>query len=40
MTYGCIRFVGSYPFLSYSLDKLVRNLDDDDLIILKKEFPE
>ena len=38
--YGCIRFIDSYRFLSESLDKLVKNLDVDDFIILKKEFPD
>ena len=36
---GCIRFIDSYRFLSESLDKLVKNLDEDDCKILKKEFP-
>ena len=36
--YGCIRFIDSYRFLSESLDKLVKNLDDDDFKILKKNF--
>ena len=40
ITYGCIRFVNSYRFLSESLDKLVRNLDEHDFEILKKEFPD
>ena len=34
--YGCIRFIDSYRFLSVSLDKLVKNLDEDDFKILKK----
>ena len=38
--YGCIRFIDSYRFLSESLDKLVKILDEDDLKILKKEFPD
>ena len=38
--YGCIRFIDSYRFLSGSLDKLVKNLDDDDFKFLKKEFPD
>ena len=38
--YGCIRFIDSYRFLSESLDKLVKNLDLDDFIFLKKEFPD
>ena len=36
--YGCIRFIDSYSFLSSSLDKLVKNLDEDGFEILKKEF--
>ena len=40
MTYGCIRFIDSYCFLSESLDKLVKNLDEDDFKILRKEFPD
>ena len=39
VTYGCIRFIDSYRFLSYSLDKIVKKLDEDDFEILKKEFP-
>ena len=38
--YGCITFIDSYRFLSESLDKLVKNLDQDDFKILKKEFPD
>ena len=38
--YGCIRFIGSYNFLSESLDKLVKNLDEDDFKNLEKEFPD
>ena len=38
--YGCIRFIDSYHFLSDSLHKLVKNLDEDGFKILKKEFPE
>ena len=38
--YGCIRFIDSYHFLSESLDKLVKKLDEDDFKILKKEFPD
>ena len=38
--YGCIRLIDSYRFLSESLDKLVKNLDEDDFKILKKEFPD
>ena len=36
--YGCIRFIDSYRILSESLDKFVKNLDEDDFKILKKEF--
>ena len=38
--YGCIRFIDSYRFLSESLDKLVKHLDEGDFKILKKEFPD
>ena len=38
--YGCTRFFDSYRFLSESLDKLVKNLDEDDFKNLKKEFPD
>ena len=38
--YGCIRFIDSYRFLSEILDTLVKNLDDIDFKILKKEFPD
>ena len=38
--YGCIRFIDIYRFLSKSSDKLVKNLDEDDFKILKKEFPD
>ena len=38
--YGCIRFIDRYRFLSESLDKLVKNLDEEDFKILKKEFPD
>ena len=38
--YGCIRIIDSSRFLSESLDKLVKNLDEDDFKILKKEFPD
>ena len=40
VTYGCIRFVDSYRLLSSGLDSLVKNLDEDDFKILKKEFPD
>ena len=38
--YGCMRFVDSYRFLSSSLDSSVKNLDNDDFINLKREFPD
>ena len=38
--YGCIRFIDTYRFLSESLDKLVKSLDEDVFKILKKEFPD
>ena len=38
--YGCIRSFDSYRFLSESLDKLVKKLDEDDVKILKKELPD
>ena len=38
--YGCIRFIDSYRFLSESLDKLVKKLDEDDFKNLRKEFPD
>ena len=38
--YGCIRFTDSYRVLSESLDKLVKNLGEDEFKILKKEFPD
>ena len=38
VTYGCIKFIDSYRFLSSSLDSLVKNLDNDVFIILKKKF--
>ena len=38
--YGCIRFIGSYRFLSENLDKLVKNLDEDEFKILTKESPD
>ena len=40
VTYGCIRFIDSYRFLSSALDSLVKNLDEDDFKILKIEFPD
>ena len=35
VTYGCIRFFGSYRFLSNSLDELVKTLVDNSLKTLK-----
>ena len=40
VTYGCIRFIDSYRFLSSGLDSLVKNLDEDIFEILKKKFPD
>ena len=40
VNHGCVRFIDSYRFLSESLDKLVKNLDEDGFKILKKEFPD
>ena len=40
MKYGCSTFIDSYKFLSSSLDKLVENLDEDDFLILRKDFPD
>ena len=40
VNYGCISFIDSYRFLSESLDKLVRNLDEDVFKNLKKEIPD
>ena len=40
VTYGCNRLFDSYRFLSSSLDKLVKNLSDDDFVMSKKEFPD
>ena len=40
VTYGCIRFIDSYRFMSIGLDSLVKNLVGDDFKILKKEFPD
>ena len=36
VTYGCIRFIDSYRFLSMSLDGLVKILNEDDFKIVKK----
>ena len=38
MRYGCIRFFDSFRFLSFSLVGLFKKLDNDDFLILKKEF--
>ena len=35
VTYGCIRFIDSYPFLSMSLDSLVRTIVDNSNKTLK-----
>ena len=40
MTYGCISFIDSYRFLTDSLDKLVKKLNQDDFVVLKKDFPD
>ena len=40
VTYGCIRFIDIYRFLSMSLDGLVKSLNEDDFKILKEEFPD
>ena len=40
VTYGCIKFIDSYRFLSSDLESLVKNLDEADFTILKKEFPD
>ena len=40
VTYGCIKFIDSYRFLSSGLDKLVKTLDSDDFVILKKQYPD
>ena len=36
VTFVCIRFIDSFRFLSDSLDKLVKNLDENGFKILKK----
>ena len=38
--YVCIRLIDSYRFLSEKLEKLVKNLDEYEFKILKKEFPD
>ena len=40
VTYGCLRFIDSFRFLSSGLDSLVKTLNEDDFKILKKEFPD
>ena len=35
VSYGCIRFIDSYRFLSSSLDKMVKKLEIDNFVILK-----
>ena len=40
LNYGCIRFIDSYRILSEKLDKLSKNLDEDDFKNLKKEVPD
>ena len=35
MTYGCIRFIDSYPYLSSSIDSLVKTLVDNSNKTLK-----
>ena len=40
VSYGCIRFIDSYRFLSEGLDELVENLDENDFKILEKDFPD
>ena len=37
VSYDCIRFIDTYRILSSSLDELVKNLDIDDFVILKKK---
>ena len=40
VTYGCIRFIDRYQILSLGLDILVNISDNDDLNVLRKEFPD
>ena len=40
VTYGCVRFIDGYRFLSMSLNGLVKNLNEEDFKILRKEFPD
>ena len=39
VTYDCVKFIDSCRFLSSSLEKLVKKLDEDDFKNLQKEFP-
>ena len=38
ISYGCIKFIDSYRFLSSSLNGLVKTVDE--LTFLKREFPD
>ena len=40
VTYGCIKIIESYRFLSSSSEELVENLDEDDFKILRQVFPD
>ena len=40
VTYGCMRFIGSFGFLSMGSDELVKSLGVDDFELLEKEFPD
>ena len=40
VSYGCIKFIVSFRFLSMSLNGLVKNLKEDDFKILKKAIPD
>ena len=40
VTYGCIKFIDSYRFLSISSDGLVKDLNEVVFKILKREFPD
>ena len=40
VSYVCFRFFDSYRFLSSSLNKIVKKIDEDIFKILKKEFPD
>ena len=40
VNFVCIRFIDSYRFLQSSLDSLVKSLQENDLVLLKKEFLE